>query len=44
VRNLASISFQTDNVFSDGYALEMTSMQADASGGYTAAITIAIAA
>lgn len=43
VRNLASMSFQTDNVFSDGYELEMTSMQANASGGYTAAITIAIA-
>jgi len=45
VRNLAQISFATDNVFSDGYELQMVSMQADAaSGGYTANATISIAA
>lgn len=45
VRNLARISFATDNVFSDGVDLEMTTLQADsASGGYAASITISIAA
>ena len=45
VRNLARISFATDNVFSDGVDLEMTTLQADsASGGYAANITISIAA
>lgn len=42
VRNLASITFATDNVFSDGTDLEMTTMQAN-SGGYSASITISIA-
>ena len=44
VRNLASISFATDNVFSDGYDLQMTTMQANADGSYTASATISIAA
>jgi protocatechuate 3,4-dioxygenase beta subunit len=44
IPNLNAISFARDNVFSDGTALQMTSMQANASGGYTAAITISIAA
>lgn len=44
VRNLASITFATDNVFSDGTTLEMTSMQANSGGGYSASITISIAA
>ena len=44
VRNLASITFATDNVFSDGTALEMTTMQANSGGGYSASITISIAA
>ncbi len=44
VRNLASISFATDNVFSDGTDLEMTTMQASSGGGYSASITISIAA
>ncbi|WP_258070060.1 dioxygenase family protein [Acidovorax radicis] len=44
VRNLASMSFATDNVFSDGTTLEMTTMQANSGGGYSANITISIAA
>lgn len=44
VRNLASITFATDNVFSDGTELEMTTMQANTGGGYSASITISIAA
>ncbi|MFN4119189.1 intradiol ring-cleavage dioxygenase [Acidovorax sp.] len=44
VRNLPSITFATDNVFSDGTDLEMTTMQANSSGGYSASITISIAA
>ena len=44
VRNLASITFATDNVFSDGIDLEMTTMQASSGGGYSASITISIAA
>ncbi|TWG36507.1 dioxygenase-like protein [Acidovorax delafieldii] len=43
VRNLASMSFATDNVFSDGTTLEMTTMQANTGGGYSASITISIA-
>ncbi|RQO82343.1 intradiol ring-cleavage dioxygenase [Acidovorax sp. FJL06] len=44
VRNLAAISFATDNVFSDGTDLEMTTMQANTGGGYAASITLSIAA
>ncbi len=44
VRNLASITFASDNVFSDGTDLEMTTMQANSGGGYSASITISIAA
>ena len=42
VRNLASITFATDNVFSDGTDLEMTTMQATSGGGYAASITISV--
>lgn len=44
IRNLASITFATDNVFSDGTELEMTTLQANADGGYAASITVSIAA
>lgn len=44
VRNLAAITFATDNVFSDGTDLQMATMQANASGGYEAHITFSIAA
>ena len=44
MRNLASITFATDNVFSDGTDLEMTTLQANSGGGYAASIAISIAA
>jgi len=44
VSNLAAISFATDNVFSDGYALEMVSLSGKLTDGYKASITVAIAA
>jgi protocatechuate 3,4-dioxygenase beta subunit len=44
VANLNAISFASDNVFSDGTALEMVGFAGDAADGYTASITISIAA
>lgn len=44
VANLDAISFASDNVFSDGTTLEMVGFAGDAASGYTAAITISIAA
>lgn len=42
VRNLAGVSLATDNVFSDGSALELATMSGSVSGGYTATLTVAI--
>jgi protocatechuate 3,4-dioxygenase beta subunit len=42
VSNLASMSFATDNVFSDGTILEMVSITGNATDGYTATITVGI--
>ncbi len=42
IANFAKISFATDNIFSDGYSLEMTSVSGDATNGYTATITVGI--
>jgi len=44
VANLNSISFATDNVFSDGTSLEMVDFSGDAASGYSASIAISIAA
>jgi hypothetical protein len=44
VANLDAISFASDNVFSDGTVLEMVGFAGDAASGYTASITISIAA
>jgi protocatechuate 3,4-dioxygenase beta subunit len=44
VRNLANITFATDNVFSDGTDLERVTLVSDGNGGYAANITISIAA
>jgi len=44
VRNLAQISYATDNIFSDGYALQMATMTGNASDGYVATLTLAVAA
>ncbi len=42
--NLNGISFATDNVFSDGTAQEMVSLSGNVDDGYSASISIAIAA
>lgn len=42
VRNLARISYATDNVFSDGTALQMASMSGNANQGYVASLTIGV--
>ncbi|MCU6498265.1 intradiol ring-cleavage dioxygenase [Rugamonas sp. A1-17] len=44
VRNLAQISYATDNVFSDGYALQMTSVTGNATDGYVVTLTVGVAA
>ena len=44
VRNLAQVSLATDNVFSDGSALELATVTGSAAGGYTASLTVAVAA
>lgn len=41
VRNLAQISYATDNVFSDGTGLQMASVTGNAVDGYVATLTIA---
>ncbi|WP_020652087.1 dioxygenase family protein [Massilia niastensis] len=40
--NLARISYATDNVFSDGTALQMASVTGNASQGYVATITVGV--
>ena len=42
VSNLARISFATDNVFSDGTALQMASVTGTASQGYSATLTVGV--
>jgi protocatechuate 3,4-dioxygenase beta subunit len=42
VRNLARISYATDNVFSDGTALQMASMSGDMVNGYVATLTVGV--
>ena len=44
VRNLAAISYATDNVFSDGYSLQMGTVTGNASDGYVVTLTVGIAA
>ncbi|TFW29801.1 dioxygenase family protein [Duganella callida] len=44
VRNLASISFATDNVFSDGYALQMATISGNTTDGYVATLVVAVSA
>jgi protocatechuate 3,4-dioxygenase beta subunit len=43
VENLRQISFETDNVFSDGTALQLATVTGSVAEGYTAALTVAIA-
>ncbi|HEY1152171.1 MAG TPA: intradiol ring-cleavage dioxygenase [Pseudoduganella sp.] len=44
VTNLARISYATDNIFSDGYSLQLASMTGNATDGYVATLTLAVAA
>lgn len=40
--NFNSISFASDNIFSDGYALEMTTLSGSVAAGYTGQIALSI--
>ncbi|CUI09353.1 dioxygenase family protein [Massilia antarctica] len=42
VRNLANISYATDNVFSDGTALQIAKVSGSASLGYVATLTVGV--
>ncbi|WMW81300.1 intradiol ring-cleavage dioxygenase [Undibacterium cyanobacteriorum] len=44
VRNLAQISFATDNVFSDGTSLQMATVTGNLTEGYVASLTINVSA
>jgi hypothetical protein len=44
VTNLSRISYATDNIFSDGYSLQLVSMSGNATDGYVATLTVAVAA
>jgi protocatechuate 3,4-dioxygenase beta subunit len=44
VSNLAKTSFAQDNVFSDGVTQELVSITGDVTSGYTASITVSVAA
>lgn len=44
VRNLAQISYATDNVFSDGTSLQMTSVSGNPADGYVVTLTVGLAA
>jgi hypothetical protein len=41
-RNLAGISYATDNVFSDGTSLQMASVTGSPATGYVATLTIGV--
>lgn len=42
--NLSRISYATDNVFSDGYTLQLGSMSGNVTDGYVVTLTVAVAA
>ncbi len=44
IRNLAAISFATDNVFSDGVSLQLATVTGSNSAGYEAMLTVGISA
>lgn len=44
VRNMAAISLTTDNVFSDGYSLQMSAITGNATEGYVATLVVAVSA
>ena len=43
IRNLAQITLESDNIFSDGYSLQMATITGDATNGYTAKLTVGVA-
>ncbi|MES2159542.1 MAG: intradiol ring-cleavage dioxygenase [Pseudomonadota bacterium] len=43
VRNLAQISYATDGIFSDGYALQMAAVSGNATDGYVVTLTVGVA-
>jgi protocatechuate 3,4-dioxygenase beta subunit len=44
VRNMAQISLATDNVFSDGYSLQMGAVTGNVTDGYVVTLTVGVAA
>jgi len=44
VRNMAQISLATDNVFSDGYSLQLASITGNVTDGYVATLTVGVSA
>jgi protocatechuate 3,4-dioxygenase beta subunit len=44
VRNMAQISLATDNVFSDGYTLQLASVTGNVTDGYVATLTVGVSA
>ncbi|SFU62487.1 intradiol ring-cleavage dioxygenase [Pseudoduganella namucuonensis] len=44
VRNFAQISFATDNIFSDGYSLQLATVTGNVTDGYVATLTLAVIA
>ena len=42
VRNQAQVTLASDNVFSDGYSLELATVSGSVAGGYTAMLTVGI--
>ncbi|MNY59639.1 hypothetical protein D3C86_1961100 [compost metagenome] len=44
VRNFSQISFATDNIFSDGYSLQLASVTGNVTDGYVATLTLAVVA
>lgn len=44
VRNMASISLATDNIFSDGYSLQMATITGNVTDGFVATLVVAVSA
>jgi hypothetical protein len=42
VRNQANVTLASDNVFSDGYSLELATVSGSVAGGYIAMLTVGI--
>lgn len=42
VQNLAAVSLNNDNVFSDGYSLQLATVSGDVLSGYTAVLNVPV--